>query len=180
MAMSMDELQIFVSEILVVVIYMMDFEQTVGGEVPAAVDAFSALPFEEFGDARGHERIAAHAGSPIGPLAVERTPPFFHLGVTHDRVVLMAYEPHAGRGLKTPCCSPVVAEVFPLYPSFALVRMTEGRPLPELVMDLVVRFAEGFFGHACPIILPPAANDRVERFNHGFLCDAAQFFGGSP
>ena len=169
----MGQLQVFFSEILVVMIHMMDFEKTVCVEVPAAMDAFPLLPFEEFGYSWGEKGIAAHTCGPIGPIPVKGTPASLHFGVTYYGLVLMAEEHHAVRSLETPCAAP--AEVLPLDPSFAFGMVTEGGPVPELLMDLMVRFAEGFLGHARPVIIPPSSHDRIEGFYDRFLCHAAQF-----
>lgn len=154
-------------------IHMMDFEKTAGVEVPAAMDAFALLPFEEFGYSWGQKGIAAHTCGPIGPVPVKGTPASLHFGVTHDGLVLMAEEHHAVRGLETPGAAP--AEVFPLDPAFAFGMVTEGRPLPELLMDLMVRFGEDFLGHARSVIIPPSANNWIEGFYDRFLRHAAQF-----
>lgn len=178
MTMSMDELQIIGSVILVVVIHMMDFQQTVGGEVPPAVDAYAVLPFEESGDAGGQEGIAACTGRPIEPIPIKGAPPVFHFDMTHDREVLMVQEHPAVWGLETPGLSPIGAEVSPLDPSCAFVRMPKCGPSPQFLMHLMIGCAEGFVDHAGPVILPPAADDRVEGFHDRFLRDSAKFAEG--
>lgn len=85
----------------------------------------------------------------------------FMVGMEHEEFSLVRHE--------SPFESPVGTKVFSPYPSLPFMWMPKLRPLPELVMRLIVHPLKGLAGHRRNVISTPPFDDRVEFRYDAFL-----------
>ena len=166
MAVSMYQLQVFFFGVLVVMIHMVHFQNIFHVQVQSALGTFPVLPFEKFCYSWTYEGVFTHARGPICPVPIVGTRPPFHFDVFHSFVVTVEHEEFSFVGFEAPLESPVLSEIFPLYPLLAFVIVTEFCPSPELSVRLMVRFLECLSGHTCSVVLAPSSNYWIEFVNY--------------
>ena len=99
-----------------------------------AMGASAFLPFEQLGYSLVSLRMLPHAGTPIDPIPIIRTPLALHFDVSLDRYVgVMAHFPDRfpGVGCKTPTPAFVNEPILVHYPIRGFVGMTLQSPTSQ-------------------------------------------------
>ena len=106
----------------------------------------------------------------LRPLGVERMSLSIDLDMSDDLGIRSfdQYRPIFGCGEDPISCSALLEGCF-LNPALPLLTVSFSKPGPQLRVDDMIDFGEGCRGRPMPVVVRPAADDRIERLNQPFL-----------
>ena len=87
--------------------------------------------------------------------------------------------PLIGCGEDPISCSALLEGIF-LDPALPLLTVSFSKPGPQLRVDDMIDLGEGCRGRTMPVVVRPAADDRIERLNQPFLMLGPGFLHDVP